>query len=91
MFILYLRKFGVMIREFFEESLRIGEILNVILELIEIWLKLLCGEVEVILIVEINMCDGCWFVIKVCRFGERVIVVMLDIMDLKIFEVVLCE
>lgn len=87
----HLRKPGATIRELLEESLRTGEILNATSESIETWPKLLRGEAEVTSTVEINMCDGRWFAIKVRRSGERAILVMSDITDLKTSEAVLRE
>lgn len=87
----HLRKPGVTIRELLVESLRTGEILNATSESIETWPKLLRGEAEVTTTVEINMCDGRWFAIKVRRSGERAIVVMSDITDLKTSETILRE
>lgn len=87
----HLRKPGATIRELLEESFRTGEILNATSESIETWPKLLRGEAEVTSTVEINMCDGRWFAIKVRRSGERAILVMSDITDLKTSEAVLRE
>lgn len=87
----HLRKPGATIRELLEESLRTGEILNATSESIETWPRLLRGEAELTSTVEINMCDGRWFAIKVRRSGEKAILVMSDITDLKTSEAVLRE